>query len=225
MKRTALENDDARSQSTSAREKSPFNWTPKKRDVSDWASRIDNLLTSERSTARFEVTPEVNRCCRFSQNRSSRDRSSSVEERDVSPRADLLRYNSGYAGNSNLPKPKFHNFDGSPLEWPEWSSMLIATVDQRPKPDSEKMSHLKTLLTGKARSAISGMGYSGQLYGAAWSIPERKFGRLHVIIDAQLESLRKANQVKPHDSTGLIGFSVIVSNFVNVLRESSRLVI
>ena len=40
-----------------------------------------------------------------------------------------------------------------------------------------------------------------------------------MIIDAQLESLRKASQVKPHDSTGLISFSVIVSNFVNVLKE------
>ena len=46
----------------------------------------------------------------------------------------------------------------------------------------------------------------------------RKFRRPHVIIDAQLESLRKASQVKPHDSTGLISFSVIVSNLVNVLK-------
>ena len=61
VKRTALETDDARFQSTSARDKSHFNWTPKKRDVSDWAVRIDNLLTPNRSTARFEVTPEVNR--------------------------------------------------------------------------------------------------------------------------------------------------------------------
>ena len=34
VKRTALENDDNRSQSTSARDKSPFNWTPKKRCLS-----------------------------------------------------------------------------------------------------------------------------------------------------------------------------------------------
>ena len=53
--------------------------------------------------------------------------------------------------------------------------MFIATVDQRPIPDSEKMSHLKTLLTGNARSAIPGLDYSGQFYGAAWSILERKF--------------------------------------------------
>ena len=101
--------------------------------------------------------------------------------------------------------------------------MFIATVDQQPVPDSEKMSHLKTLLTGKARSAISGIGYSGQFYGAAWSILERKFGRPHVIIDAQLESLRKASQVKPHDPTGLISFSVIVSNVVNVLKEYKQI--
>ena len=45
------------------------------------------------------------------------------------------------------------------------------------------------------------------------------FVRPHVIIDAPLESLRKAGQVKPHDSTGLIIFAVIVSNIVNVLKE------
>ena len=72
VKRTALENDDARSQSTGARDKPPFNWTPKKRDVSDWANRIDDLLTPERLTARFEVTPEVNRHSHFSRYRSSR---------------------------------------------------------------------------------------------------------------------------------------------------------
>ena len=47
--------------------------------------------------------------------------------------------------------------------------MFIATVDQRPKPDSEKMSHLRYLLTGMAWSTISGMRYTRQFYGAAWS--------------------------------------------------------
>ena len=118
---------------------------------------------------------------------------------------------------------KLNNFDGNPLEWPECSSMFIATVIQRQIPDSEKMSHLKTLLTGKASSTISEISYSGQLYGAAWNILERNFGRPHVIIDVQLESLRKASQLKPHNSTGLINFSVIVSNFVNVLKEHKQI--
>ena len=67
------------------------------------------------------------------------------------------------------------------------------------------------------------MGYSGQFYGASWSILERKLGRTHAIIDAQLESLRKAKQVKPRNSTGLTSFSVIVSNFVNVLKEYKQI--
>ena len=62
------------------------------------------------------------------------------------------------------------------------------------------MGHLKTL-TGKTKSAISGMGYSGQFYGAAWSILERNFGRPRDRRTAG--SLRKASQVKPHNSTGL----------------------
>ena len=148
---------------------------------------------------------------------NSRERSASAEERDISPIAER-HYNTGHS-SSSLPKLRSKNFDGNPLEGPEWSSMFIATVDERMTPDSEKMSHLKTLLTGKAKSAILGMGYSGQFYSAAWNILERKFGRPHVIIDAQLESLRKSNQVKPHDSTSLINFSVIVANFVNVLKE------
>ena len=221
VKRTAFQNDDVRSQSTGARDKSRSNWTPKKIDVSVWASRIDHLLTPERSTARFEATPEVDRHSHFSRYRSTRDRSSSVEERDVSPIAGL-RYNSGYSGSSNLQKLNLNNFDGNPLEWPEWSSMFLAAVDQRPILDSEKMIHLKILLTGKASSAISGMG-SGQFYGAPWSILERKFVRSHVIVDAQLVSLRKASQVKPHNSTGLISFSVIVLNFVNLLKENKQI--
>ena len=101
--------------------------------------------------------------------------------------------------------------------------MFFARVDQRPIPDSENKSHLKTLLTCKTRSAISVMGYSGQFDGAARSILERKFGRPHEIIDAQPESLRKASQVKPHDSTVLISFSVIVLNFVNQHNEYKQI--
>ena len=58
------------------------------------------------------------------------------------------------------------------------------------------MSHLKTLRTGKAKAAVSGVGYSGRFYQAAWEILERKFGQPHVIIDAQLEHLRRATPVK-----------------------------
>ena len=39
----------------------------------------------------------------------------------------------------------------------------------------------------------------------------------------KLESLRKAIQIKPHDSASLTQISVIVSNFVNVLKEYKQI--
>ena len=102
-----------------------------------------------------------------------------------------------------------NSFERKLLRRPDWSSIIMATVDKGIIQDLEKMSNLKTLLSGKAKSATSGIGYSGPLYSAAWSILETKFGRPHLIIDVQLESLRKANKVKPHDSASLIQFSVL----------------
>ena len=55
MNRAAIENDYVRS--NSAHDRSLFNRTPKKTDVSDGASIIDNLLTLYRSTPRFAATP------------------------------------------------------------------------------------------------------------------------------------------------------------------------
>ena len=48
VKRTALQNDDVPSHSTSARDKSPFNLIPKKRNVSDWDRRMNHLLAPDR---------------------------------------------------------------------------------------------------------------------------------------------------------------------------------
>ena len=173
LQRTALEKDELRPQSTKARHKSPFKWTPKVRDVSQWANSMNDMRTPSRPRARFDVSLERNKHRHYLWYPNSRERSASVEERDMSLIAGR-HYNTGHS-SSRLPKMRLNIFDGNPLEWPEWSSMFIATKDKRMIPDSEKMSHLKTLLTGKAKSVISGMGYFGQFYSAAWNILEKKF--------------------------------------------------
>ena len=52
---TILEKDDVRSQSTKARDKSPFNWISRKRDVSEWANTISETQTPTRPKTRFDV--------------------------------------------------------------------------------------------------------------------------------------------------------------------------
>ena len=123
------------------------------------------------------------------------------------------------SSSSQLPKLKLSSFYGNPLEWLEWSNMFKATVHHRDIPDSEKMSNLKSLLTGKANSAISGMGYSGEFYAQAWELLGRKFGRPYLIVDAHLNILRKQQPIRMHDSTAIINYSITIRNLVNVLRQ------
>ena len=69
------------------------------------------------------------------------------------------------------------------------------------------------------------MGFSGQFYSVDGSVLKRKkIGWVHVIIDAQLHSVRKPKQIKPHDSSCLIDFPFIVADFVNVLKEERQIV-
>ena len=92
------------------------------------------------------------------------------------------------------------------------------------KADSEILA-IGRLLNGTANTEVSGMGYCGKFYGAPRRILDWKFGRPHVIIDAQLASHRKASLVTPQDLSGWTNVAVMVSNFLNVLKKSNKLLI
>ena len=56
---------------------------------------------------------------------------------------------------TRLTKLNLSEFHGDPLEWPEWCSLFTATIHNAPIDDNAKMSHLKTLVKGKAKAAIA----------------------------------------------------------------------
>ena len=89
-----------------------------------------------------------------------------------------------------LPKLKLKEFDGDPLEWLEWSGMFLSTIHRCAISDDEKMTHLKTLLTGPAKRAFMGMGYSGVMHDTAWQTLQRKFGQPHLIVSTQLSKIQ-----------------------------------
>ena len=51
------------------------------------------------------------------------------------------------------------------------------------------MSHLKTLVKGKANAAIAGLGYSGVVYSAAWNALGTNFGRPQTFVNAQMKEI------------------------------------
>ena len=89
------------------------------------------------------------------------------------------------SSTSGMPKLKRTEFSGDPLEWPEWSGLFDVVVHQKPTSDTEKMQYLKTSLTGQAKAAILGMGFSSQSYYHAWDILCEKYGRSDFIVNAQ----------------------------------------
>ena len=64
---------------------------------------------------------------------------------------------------SSLPKLKLAEFSGDPLGWPEWSQLFQASVHAANMDDSVKMNHLKTMVTGIAKEAIAGLGYTAEM--------------------------------------------------------------
>ena len=89
-----------------------------------------------------------------------------------------------YFIRSSLPKLKLAEISGDPLEWPEWSQLFQATVHAANIDDSVKMNHLKTMVTGKAKEAIAGLGYTAEMYNVAWNVLVRNFGKPQMVVNA-----------------------------------------
>ena len=120
---------------------------------------------------------------------------------------------------SGLPKLKLTEFSGDPLEWPEWSGLFDVVVHQKPISDTEKMQYLKTSLTGQAKAAISGMGFSSQSYYHAWDILCEKYGRSDFIVNAQFKKIHDHSPVRHDDSTSIVKLANVVTNVVNTLTQ------
>ena len=72
---------------------------------------------------------------------------------------------------------KLAQYDGNPLQWHEFFGQFCSTVDAASLSDDVKLTYLKTLVTGKAKSAIAEFAYSGRMYKDALKTLERKFGQ------------------------------------------------
>ena len=124
-----------------------------------------------------------------------------------------------YYIRSSLPKLKLAEFAGDPLEWPEWSQLFQATVHAANIDDSVKTNHLKTMVMGKAKEAIAGLGYTAEMYNVAWNVLDRNFGKPQMVVNAQLKRIYSFPPMKPYDGAALIKFARIVSSCVNFLTH------
>ena len=126
-----------------------------------------------------------------------------------------------HSRKDHLPEWKLTQFDGNPLNWHEWFGQFISTVDSAILSDDEKLTYLKTLVVGKAKSAIAEYSYSGVLYKDALATLQRKFGQPHAVVGAHLDKLSNFPPLKMHNLENVIGFSSKISGLVAVFKSLS----
>ena len=126
-----------------------------------------------------------------------------------------------HSRKDHLPEWKLTQFDGNPLNWHEWFGQFISTVDSAILSDDEKLTYLKTLVVGKAKSAIAEYSYSGVLYKDALATLQRKIGQPDAVVGAHLDKLSNFPPLKMHNSENVIGFSSAISGLVAVFKSLS----
>ena len=126
-----------------------------------------------------------------------------------------------HSRKDHLPEWTLAQFDGNPLNWHEWFGQFKSTVDSAVLTDDTKLTYLKTLVTGKAKTATAEFSYSGVMYKDALATSQRKFGQPHAIFGAHLDKLNTFSPLKMHNSENFISFYSALSGLVAVFKSLS----
>ena len=119
----------------------------------------------------------------------------------------------------HLPEWKLPQYSGDPIQWYEWFRQFKSAIDSAPLTDDVKLTFLKTLVTGKAKTAIAEFAYCGTMYRDALKTLERKFGQPQAVVTAYLEKLANLPPVKMHNSKSIISYSARICSLVGVFRS------
>ena len=99
-----------------------------------------------------------------------------------------------------------------------WFGLFEATIHNQAISDAEKMTHLKTLTTGKANQAICGYYCNSTMYNAALHELRRQYGRPDIIINDFVNRLQSFKQPSTHRRDSYIEFATFISNMVETFR-------
>ena len=123
--------------------------------------------------------------------------------------------------NDPLPEWKLSQYNGDPLQWHEWYGQFKSAIDSQSLTDDVKLTYLKTLVTGKAKTAIAEFAYCGAMYKDALRTLERKFGQPQAVVSAHLDKLNSIPPLKMHNSDNIINYSGCISSLVGVFKSLS----
>ena len=120
---------------------------------------------------------------------------------------------------NSLPKLRLDTFDGDPIHWSDWISMFPSIIDDADISCNAKIQHLQNAVTGRAKDAIAGYGYSGELYAEALPKLESRFGKSHIVVKDHLNRLKKWSKLSDERLHEVRRFLDVVSTAVKTFRR------
>ena len=119
----------------------------------------------------------------------------------------------------SLPKLKLDSFDGDPIRLSDWMSMFQSIIDDADISRKAKMQHLQNAVVGRAKEAIEGYGYGGELYAEAFAKLKSRFGKSHIVVKAHLNRLRKSVKLSDDRLHEVRRFSHVISTAVKTFKR------
>ena len=123
----------------------------------------------------------------------------------------------------HFPEWKLAQYSGDPIQWNEWFGQFKSAIDSAPLTDDVKLTYLKTLVSGKAKTAIAEFACCGTMYKDSLKTLEQKFGQPQTVVSAYLDKLANYPSVKMHSSDSIISYSATISSLVGVFRSFNYL--
>ena len=117
------------------------------------------------------------------------------------------------------PEWKLAQYSGDPIQWHEWFGHFKNAIDSASLTDDVKLTYLKTLVTGKAKTAIAEIAYCVAMQKDALKTLERKFGQPEAVVSAYLDKLAAFPAVKMHNSESIIGHAAMICSLVGLFRS------
>ena len=117
----------------------------------------------------------------------------------------------------HLPEWKLAQFNGDPLQWHEWFGQFKSAIDSSPLSDNVKLTYLKTLVTGKAKTAIAEFAYCGTMYKDALKTLERKFGQPQAVVSGLFGQISECSTCE--NSESIISYATTIGSLVGVFRS------
>ena len=96
--------------------------------------------------------------------------------------------------------------------------MFHSIIDDEDISCNAKMQHLQNAVVGRAKEAIEGYGYSGELYAEALEKLESRFGKSHIVVKAHVNRLRKWGKLSDDRLHEVRRFSDVISTAVKTFK-------